>query len=126
MVSASTQVKGVRALLIYVFAFFIAPALYDLVNSGAQGISWLNAAAALAIEILVLWRVWRAGRIAWIIGILYSIYQLLTSVLLFIWPWNVSAALNIAGALGQLAILLSPPIRRHVVTRVDHVPQIGD
>ncbi|MGB2876361.1 MAG: hypothetical protein WBB76_12940 [Gaiellaceae bacterium] len=75
---------------------------------------------AVLFQALVVWRLWRASPLAWMIGLLSAVLTL-GSLYLMAGPPEVGTILLTSFSLAQVGVLAAPPIAKSVWLR-DHRP----
>jgi hypothetical protein len=68
----------------------------------------------LALDALLVWRIWRGGRVAWTVLLILTAGLLLLVVMAAAWPWSGELVVMLAVLASQTVILLSPAVRGHL------------
>jgi hypothetical protein len=64
------------------------------------------------VDVLLLWGIWRASKVAWVILVLLDGLTLAELLFGLIWPWSLYATGLVAITAAQFVLLLSPAMRR--------------
>jgi len=70
-----------------------------------------------ALEMFLLWRIWRGGKVAWVVLVLLDAAAVGVLVLGQAWPWDWSGTGLLAIVAAQLIMLVSPAVRHHLQAR---------
>ncbi len=109
-------------------ALYVASGLLDAVLAPHE---WGYGVFGLAVEVFVLWRIWRRGRITWwVVAVLNTIAVALYAAAILQpavlgYPENPSPVARVALLLigvAMLALWVSPGVRRHVFVREPALP----
>ena len=68
----------------------------------------------LALDGLLVWRIWRRGRIAWTVLLILTGLPLILILLGAVWPFPPYLLGLLAVIVAQTALLLSPAVRDHI------------
>jgi hypothetical protein len=68
----------------------------------------------LALDGLLVWRIWRHGRIAWIVLLTLTGLLLILILVGAVWPFPPYLLGLLAVTVAQTALLLSPAVRNHI------------
>ncbi len=73
-------IMGCLTLELFLFA-------YQLYGDSAAGSQLGKLIFWLAVDILLLWRIWRGGRVSWTILVILDAFALAELLLGLVWPW---------------------------------------
>jgi hypothetical protein len=74
---------------------------------------WKGAAASLAIQALIVWRLWHHSPLAWFVGVALPLLTIVSLVLMAA-TIEVGTVLLILFSVAQIAILCTPPLRAFI------------
>lgn len=77
------------------------------------GSGWKRAVASLAIQALIVWRLWHRSPLAWVAGVGLSLLTIVSLVLMAA-TMDVGTFLLIVFSVVQVAILCTPPFRAFI------------
>ena len=109
--------QGTAELIIGCLALELLLFVYQLYGDGAAGSQLGKLAFWSAVDILLLWRIWRGGRASWTILVVLDAFALSELLLGLVWPWGLHQDGLLAIVAAQLVLLMSPAIRHHRVIR---------
>jgi hypothetical protein len=78
-----------------------------------------GAIVLVALQALLVWRLWHGSEIAWSLGLLGSLSLVVTTFLVGETPAEPTVAAVLALSVGQAALLLTPPVYGHVWSNAD-------
>jgi hypothetical protein len=105
--------KSTAELIIACLGLELLLLLYQLYGAEDGGAQLGKLVFWCAVDVLLLWRVWRRGRASWLVLVILDGLAIAELLLGLVWPWGLYETGLLVIVLAQLVLLVSPAVRHH-------------